>query len=85
MTTNRDSYMLTQVETQHLNRVLYRDWLPEVYLDVHQMGNSYARIFVPPFKDPPNPNISPLVWSQVNILGQAMAAKLHEADKPGVI
>ncbi|MEE8128880.1 MAG: M14 metallopeptidase family protein [Vicinamibacterales bacterium] len=82
---NRDSYMLTQVETQYLNRVLYRDWLPEVYLDVHQMGSGYARIFVPPFKDPPNPNVSPLVWSQVNILGQAMAAKLHEADKPGVI
>ena len=59
---NRDSYMLTQVETQYLNRVLYRDWLPEVYLDVHQMGNGYARIFVPPFKDPPNPNVSPLVW-----------------------
>ena len=33
---NRDSYMLTQVETRYLNRVLYHDWLPEVYLDAHQ-------------------------------------------------
>ena len=82
---NRDSYMLTQVETQYLSRVTYHEWLPEVYLDAHQMGNSYARIFVPPFKNPPNPNVDPLVWSQVNLLGQAMAAKLHEADKPGVI
>ena len=82
---NRDSYMLTQVETQHLNRVLYQQWLPEVYLDVHQMGSSDARIFVPPFKNPANPNVDPLVWSQVNILGQAMAAKLHESDKPDVI
>ena len=82
---NRDSYMLTQVETQYLNRVTYRDWLPEVYLDMHQMGNGHARIFVPPFKNPPNPNIDPLIWSEVNLLGQAMAAKLHEADKPGVI
>ena len=82
---NRDSYMLTQVETQHLNRVLYQEWLPEVYLDAHQMGNKGARIFVPPFQNPVNGNIDPLVWSQVNLLGQAMAAKLHEAGKRGVI
>lgn len=82
---NRDSYMLTQVETRYLNDVLYKEWLPEVYLDAHQMGNSNARIFVPPFKNPPNPNVDPLVWTQVNQLGQGMASKLHEADKPGVI
>ena len=82
---NRDSYMLTQVETRYLNDVLYHEWLPEVYLDKHQMGSTFARIFVPPFKNPPNPNVDPLVWSQVNLLGQAMAARLHEADKPGVI
>lgn len=82
---NRDSYMLTQVETRHLNRVLYHDWLPEVYLDAHQMGSAFARIFVPPFKNPPNPNVDPLVWSQVNQFGQAMASRLHAADKVGVI
>ncbi len=82
---NRDSYMLTQVETQYLNRVLYQDWLPEVYLDVHQMGNRNARVFVPPFKNPPNPNVDPLVWTQINQLGHAMATKLYEADKTGVI
>ena len=82
---NRDSYMLTQVETQHLNRITYHEWLPEVYLDIHQMGSSNARIFVPPFKNPPNPNVDPLVWSQVNAIGQAMASKLHAAAKPGVI
>ena len=83
--TNRDSSMLTQVETQHLARITYRDWLPEVYLDKHQMDNGYARIFVPPFKNPANPNVDPLVWSEVNLLGQTMAAKLHEAGKTGVI
>jgi hypothetical protein len=82
---NRDSYMLTQVETRYLNQVLYQDWLPEVYLDAHQMGSTMARIFVPPFKNPPNPNVDPLVWSEVNLLGQAMAAKLHETGKTGVL
>lgn len=82
---NRDSYMLTQVETQHLARVTYKDWLPEVYLDKHQMGNNRARIFVPPYKNPPNPNVDPIIWSEMNLLGQAMATKLHEAGKVGVI
>ncbi len=82
---NRDSYMLTQVETQYLNHVLYHEWWPEVYLDTHQMNSSSARIFVPPFKNPTNPNVDPLVWSEVNQLGQAMAATLHEAGRPGVI
>jgi hypothetical protein len=82
---NRDNYMLTQVETQHLTRVTYKDWLPEVYLDKHQMGNSRARIFVPPFKNPPNPNIDPLVWAETNMLGQAMATRLAEAGKIGVV
>jgi len=82
---NRDSYMLTQVETRILNRITYKDWLPEVYLDAHQMSSTRARIFVPPFKDPPNPNVDPLVWSEVGVLGQAMAAKLNEAGKIGVM
>lgn len=82
---NRDSFMLALVETRLLADVLYRTWLPEVYLDSHQMGAGNARIFVPPFRDPPNPNVDPLVWTQVNQLGQAMASKLHEADKPGVL
>ena len=77
--------MLTQIETRYLAQVTYRDWLPEVYLDQHQMGSGRARIFVPPFKNPPNPNVDPLVWSEVNLLGQAMAARLQEAGKPGVM
>ena len=31
--------------------------LPEVYVDKHQMGSTFARIFVPPFKNPPHPNV----------------------------
>jgi hypothetical protein len=82
---NRDSYMLTQAETRILNHITYTDWLPEAYLDIHQMSSLRSRIFVPPFKDPPNPNVDPLVWNEVAILGQAMAAKLNEAGKIGVM
>jgi hypothetical protein len=82
---NRDAYMLTQRESQYLARVLYHEWLPEVYLDQHQMGSGRARIFVPPYTSPPNPNVDPLVWTEANLLGQAMAARLQEAGKTGVV
>ena len=82
---NRDGFMQTQVETQHLSHLLYRDWLPEVYLDLHQMGPTRARIFVPPYRNPANPNIDPLVWSQANLLGQTMATRLHAEGKTGVL
>jgi hypothetical protein len=82
---NRDAFMQTQAETRHLGRLLYRDWLPEVYLDLHQMGPARARMFVPPYRSPANPNIDPLIWTQANVLGQTMASRLLEAGKPGVM
>ena len=82
---NRDGFMQTQVETRHLNRLLYHEWLPEVYLDLHQMGPSRARIFVPPYRSPVNPNVDPLIWSEANVLGQTMAARLQAAGKTGVL
>jgi hypothetical protein len=36
-----------------------RDWQPQVYWDVHQQGSKAERLFVPPFRDPLDPNIDP--------------------------
>ncbi len=56
-----------------------------MYLDLHQMGPARARIFVPPYRNPANPNIDPLVWSQANLLGQTMATRLQAEGKTGVL
>ena len=82
---NRDAFMQTQVETRLLSRVLYHDWRPEVYHDLHQMGPGRARIFVPPYRSPINPNVDPLIWTGTTLLGQAMAARLLEEGKTGVV
>ena len=82
---NRDWFMLTQKETQALTRALHHDWLPQVWLDEHQMGATGPRIFVPPFSDPVDVDIHPLVWREVNLMGATMALRLEEAGKPGVI
>jgi hypothetical protein len=81
---NRDAYMLTQVETRHVTRILYKDWFPLVFLDEHQMGSGGARIFVPPFVDPVNPNIDPAVIAASNLMGMQMFAALNTAGLEGV-
>ncbi len=81
---NRDWFMLTQTETQALTRVLYREWFPEVVWDVHQMGTRGARLFVPPFSDPVNPNLDPMLVQAINLAGTAMAAAVLDAGKTGV-
>jgi hypothetical protein len=82
---NRDFFMLTQVESRLVNDLLYGRWYPEVVYDVHQMGNRGARLFVPPFDDPANPNIDPLLVRMISLFGQQMSADLEAAGKPGVV
>ncbi len=82
---NRDAYMFTQKETQLIGRVLYKDWLPAVWLDQHQMGNSGPRMFIMPAMDPINPNVDPVIYRHAGLLGFAQGAALEKAGKEGII
>ncbi|MBI1966539.1 MAG: peptidase M14 [Gemmatimonadetes bacterium] len=81
---NRDWFMLTQVETRLVTRMLYHEWFPEVVYDVHQMEDTGPRLFVPPFRDPVNPNLDPALVSAINVVGATMAAALYDAGLTGV-
>jgi hypothetical protein len=82
---NRDWFMLTQKETQAVSRAVYHEWFPQVWLDEHQMGATGPRMFVPPYAEPVDPDIHPLVWRDVNLIGANMAFRLEQAKKTGVI
>lgn len=82
---NRDWYMFTQAETRLAVEKVHNAWHPQVVYDVHQMGSSGARMFVPPWIDPIDPNIDPLIMQQVNEMGSAMAVDLTAAGKKGVV
>jgi hypothetical protein len=82
---NRDSYMVNQVETQHLTRLVNKEWFPQVLYNQHQTGPFPARIWIPPNSEPTNPNIHPLVIRWQNLIGAAMGAAFEREDKPGVI
>ena len=82
---NRDWYMLTQMETKEMNRAVYREWFPQVWVDEHQMGTDGPRMFIPPFADPLDRTVDPLIWREANLIGSNMAFRLEQAHKSGLI
>jgi len=81
---NRDWFMLTQVETRLVTRMLYKEWFPEIVYDVHEQGTSRERLFVPPFLDPVNPNLDASLVAGINLVGVTMASALYDAGMTGV-
>src|ERR1043165_9787631 len=82
---NRDWIMLNLKESQLITRLLWQEWFPQIVYDVHQQGSNGSRLFIPPFFDPPNPNISPLLLRQVGLIGHKVAADLQAAGFKGVL
>ena len=82
---NRDWFMFNLPETRAVTKVLYHDWLPQVHIDEHQMGSTGARLFIPPFMNPPIPNVQPLLWRGVNLCGANMAYDLQKNGYKGVV
>jgi hypothetical protein len=81
---NRDWYMFTQVETRNTIEGVYKKWHPQVLYDVHQLGPTGARLFVPPFMDPYEPNIDPILIQGASFIGQAMMNRLIGEGKTGI-
>ncbi len=82
---NRDWYIFSQAETRLTVAQLHNVWHPQIVYDVHQMGPTSPRIFVPPWMDPIDPNIDPIITQQCNMIGTGMAVDLTAAGKTGVI
>ncbi|HEX7956904.1 MAG TPA: M14 metallopeptidase family protein, partial [Pyrinomonadaceae bacterium] len=82
---NRDWFMLNLRETRALTRLLWKEWFPQIVYDVHQQGSTGSRFFVPPFYDPPNPHIAPLLLREVGLVGHKIAADLEAAGFRGVV
>ncbi len=81
---NRDWYFFTQKETQLTIKHIYDEWHPQIVVDMHQMGSTGARLFVPPFTDPYEPNIDPILQTNVNMLGTYMMNRLTAKGLRGV-
>ncbi len=81
---NRDWVGLTQLETQHTARVI-NDWHPQILYDLHQQGADAPRLFLPPWVDPIDPNVDPLLVFSMNALGMRAAHDVASTGKTGVL
>ena len=81
---NRDWFMFTQKETR-LAIDIHREYRPQVTHDMHQMGSRGARMFVPPFRAPHDPNIHPILLEGQAQIGRAMQSALIAGGKKGII
>ena len=81
---NRDWFMFTQKETRMNIEAVQNKYKPIITHDMHQQGGAGARIFVPPFTEPFDPNMHPLLRMQQGTVGQAMAHALLSEGKEGV-
>ena len=80
---NRDFFMSQMPETTNINRVLFREWFPQIIYNQHQTGPSGQVVFVPPFRDPFNYNYDPLVVTELNEVGAVMHSSLIAEGKGG--
>ncbi|WP_113701823.1 M14 family metallopeptidase [Nonomuraea lactucae] len=82
---NRDLAMFNLAETRNVGAQLYREWFPQIVFDAHQIAEFPARIFIPPYNDPVNPNIQALTVRGTNLVGSAITNRLSEEGKSGAI
>ncbi|MCC6343832.1 MAG: peptidase M14 [Bryobacterales bacterium] len=82
---NRDYFMLNLEETRNVSRLLFREWFPHIVYNQHQAPPSPARIFIPPYAEPLNPNIPAPVMEGINLIGAAMKERFAREQKPGVL
>jgi hypothetical protein len=82
---NRDWYAFTQVETQLVVDSIHNVWHPQIVHDLHQQESDGSRLFLPPYLDPIEPNVDPLLVDGVNALGTAMAWELAGEGKTGIV
>jgi Zinc carboxypeptidase len=80
---NRDFYMSALSETTNMNRIMYREWFPQIVYNHHQTGPAGTIMFAPPFRDPPNHNLDPLIITGLDGVGAAMHGRFVSEGKGG--
>ena len=81
---NRDFYMMNQPESVNINRILYREWFPQIVYNHHQTGPTGTVMFSPPFRDPFNFIYDPIIVNELDQVGAAMHTRFDVEGKPGV-
>ena len=81
---NRDWYAFTQAETRMVIDSLYTPYRPQIVNDIHQQGSNGSRIFIPPYMDPIEPDIDPILMAGVAQMGKSMTWRLTAEGFTGI-
>jgi hypothetical protein len=82
---NRDFFMLNLAETRAVTKLLFQEWFPHIVYNQHQQPAFPARIFVPPYAEPLNPNIPAPVMEGINLIGSTIKERFALENKAGAI
>ncbi|HKO96057.1 MAG TPA: M14 family metallopeptidase [Pyrinomonadaceae bacterium] len=81
---NRDWYAFTQVETKITVDKIHNVWRPHIVHDIHQQGEFGARLFLPPYMAPVEPNVPSQIVAGYTELGNFMASEMRRAGFNGI-
>lgn len=82
---NRDWVAFTQAESRLTVDKVLNVYKPQILHDIHQMGGTGPRMFVPPYLPPVEPNVPPEIIEGFTTLGRAMQAEMTAQGKTGVV
>lgn len=81
---NRDWYLFSQAETKLTVDNIHNVWRPQIVHDVHQQGVLGARLFLPPYMAPVEPNVPRQIVEGYTELGNFMAEALRGDGFKGI-
>jgi hypothetical protein len=81
---NRDFYMAALAESTNINKIMYREWYPQIMYNHHQTGPAGTVMFAPPFRDPFNYYQHPYAIAGIDVVGAMMMERFLTEGKPGV-
>ncbi len=81
---NRDAIHNKMVESQMVSELIYKTWYPQAYIDFHHMGSYGARFYIPPFANPIDEMVDPLIWTEQELYGGLIHVLLEKDGKYGI-
>ena len=81
---NRDWYAFTQIETQLTVDKIHNVWHPQIVNDIHQQGANGARLFVPPYMKPVEPNVPKEIVEGYTELGNYILREMTDKGFAGI-
>ena len=80
---NRDFYMNNLIETTTISRLQYIDWNPQIIYNHHQSGPPGSIVAGPPYRDPFNYVLDPMLITGIDGVAAAMINRANAEGRQG--